>query len=399
MVFVDKLRRSTSLAAAALLIVASAVPLLSVQTAGAYTLLGEREIKMGTSQTGVVDEDGYRVDFVLTEDVNNLEGVVVTFCEESPIIGEEDCAVPAGFDLDGASVTGADEGDVDLTSFTSDFVNVSNGGSDENTLVLHDDTGVAVDNGDVVTFTIENVNNPTALGTFFARIMVYDDDTRALAYNDPGDTESPTLAGGIALSTADVITIESKVQERLEFCIHTNTSPANNPSDCSAPVDPVVLGDENGVLSAVDPTISDEARFGITTNASAGATVRMKGATLDSGSFTIDPIGDTAATSNEGSEQFGLCVHELGSPGLSATAPYDSSDCSGVTAGQGQGNDNGASFAFDTAQTESAYGSSIATKDAGQWSTGVLVFLGNISEVTEPGIYTTTLDFIATGRY
>lgn len=404
MVFVDKLRRSTSLAAAALLIVASAVPLLSVQSASAYTLLGEREIRMGTSQVNVLDEDGYQVNFILTDDVTNLEGVVVTFCEESPIIGDDDCSVPTDFSLGAASISGADEGDVDLSSFTADFENVvsSGGGSNDNTLILHDSTGVAASDGDQVTFTIEDVNNPSTLGTFYARIMVYDDDTRALAYDtdgDPGETQSPDLAGGIALSTADVITIEAKVQERLEFCIHTNTSPSHDNGDCSAPVEPVVLGDDNGVLSSADPSISDEARFGITTNASEGATVRMKGDTLDSGSFTIDPIGGSAATSNEGTEQFGLCVYEQGAAGLTATAPYNSGACSGVTAGQGGGFDNGASFAFDTTQTTSAYGHNIATKDAGEWSTGALVFLGNVSNVTQPGIYTTTLDFIATGRY
>jgi hypothetical protein len=175
-------------------------------------------------------------------------------------------------------------------------------------------------------------------------------------------------------------------------------------TDCSNLTDPVVLGDANGVLDSISPSISKEAKYNITTNASAGATIRMKGGTLATGPYTITETGGTAVASSPGNEQFGMCTYRLGTSaaGLTPTAPYNDGNCAGTIQGQGAGNDNTALFAFDTngtTGTTSTYGQQIAFKSAGDWSTGILVFLGNVSNVTEPGIYTTTLDFIATGRY
>ncbi len=405
MVFVENLRRSTSLAAAALLLVASAVPLLAHRTASAYTLLGDREIRM---ETAVADATGvnYRVDFNLdgTQDVG---GIVVTFCEGSPIIGDATCDVPTGFAIASNAFADGDQGLVDVSGFTAAVSNVATVGTADNVFTLTG-TPIAGASGDVV-FTLTNVTNPSAVNeSFYARIMVYADGADATAYttaDDPELTQDPQQAGGIALSTAEVITIEAKVQERITFCVFaiaTGDPVANDQTDCSQLLDPVVLGNDNGVLDSSLPSISREAMFNITTNASAGATVRMNGGTLETGSFSIAAIGDTAAGYTANTEQFGLCVFsdpgaaETG--GLTATAPYDSAACDGTIQGQGAINDNGATFAFHT-DTASTYGSPIAQKTAGDWSTGVLVFLGGVSNTTEPGIYTTTLDFVATGRY
>ena len=405
MVFVDKLRRSTSIAAAALLLVATAVPLLSVQTASAYQLLGQREIRM---QSAVVDQAGldYRVDFELS-DATDVGGIVVTFCEGTPIIGDPDCVVPTGFNI--ASNTFSDDGgDVDVTGFTAAVSDVSTGGVGDNTFTLTNTTASSGVSGNNVTFVIEDVTNPSAVNeSFYARIMVYETDAEATAYttdNDPELTQTPAQAGGIALSTAEVITIEAKVQERITFCVFaTDGTLAHDDTDCSSLTDPVILGDDNGVLSSVNPSISKDAKFNITTNASAGATIRMRGDTLTTGGFSIDAIGNTAAAHSANTEQFGLCVYSDGGAaepaGLNPMVPYDSGACAGTTQGQGPTNDNSALFAFHDDVISSTYGSSLAQKDAGDWSTGVLVFLGGVSNVTEPGIYDTTLDFVATGRY
>jgi hypothetical protein len=408
MVFVNKLRRPTALAAAALLLLASFVPLLASQTASAYVLLGNREIRMSSAVGGDADVS-YRVDFVIPAGITNLQGVVVTFCEESPIIGDEDCTAPAGLDLDVSGTNAAvdlDEGDVDLSGFTQAFANiVSGGGGEENTLTLSDGTGVAVSASDSVVFTIPNVTNPTAVNeTFYARIMLYDDNDDATGYS-VADNNEPVQAGGIAMSTAELITIEAKVQERITFCVFTGTPTSFDGDDCNVVTDPVVLGDSNGVLDFETESISKDAHYAITTNAGAGATIRMKGdSTLTSGSFSIDEIGATAAASDTGTEQFGMCTYRNpgSAAGLTPVAPYNHADCDQTTDGQGAGNADDAEFAFDLTSSDgvdSEYGQAIATKAAGDWSTGVLVFLGNISTVTEPGIYTTDLNFIATGRY
>lgn len=405
--FVDKLQRSTSVAAAALLLVATTVPLLSVQTASAYQVLGEREIRM---QSAVVDQTelDYRVDFELS-DATDVGGIVVTFCVGTPIIGDSDCVVPTGFNI-ASDAFSDDGGAVDVSGFTAAVSDVSTGGSGNNTFTLTNATPVSGAATDSVTFVIEDVTNPSEVNeSFYARIMVYETDAEATAYttdDDPELIQSPAQAGGIALSTAEVITIESKVQERITFCVYA--TPDGDPlaydeGDCSNLIDPIVLGDDNGLLDSSLPSISKEAKFNITTNASAGANVRLRGDTLTTGSFSIDAIGDVAAAHDPNTEQFGLCVYsDAGAPetgGLTPLAPYASGACAGTTQGQGAGNDNSALFAFHDDVNNSTYGSSLAIKDAGDWSTGVLVFLGGVSNVTKPGIYDTRLDFVATGRY
>ncbi len=267
--------------------------------------------------------------------------------------------------------------------------------------------------GDTATFELLNARNPSSLGTFYARIYTYAEPTHALGYTlaNPSAGGSVIDAGGIALSTAQLLTIESRVQERLTFCLFTSDlSDPNDYETCSHAVpDIIALGDDNGVLATDRPSISKDAKYNITTNASLGATVRMKGTTLRAGSFSIDPVGDLdpgdgiAQGSSPGTEQFGLCIYTDPSSidtTMTPLAPYNDAACQGTTAGQAANNDNNATFAFNEAGLDvDIYGDAVALKPAGSWSTGRLVFLANISDTTEPGIYSTTFDVIATGRY
>ncbi|CAN5705440.1 hypothetical protein BH23PAT2_BH23PAT2_01030 [soil metagenome] len=412
MVFIEKLKRPTALAVAGLMLLSSAVPILVSRSASAYTLLGDREIRLSSSESGATNTT-YRVEFEAAT-AGNVGGIVVTFCENTPIIGDTSCTFPAGFDATGVAVANQSANISTLTTVTTldqaDTVGT-------NTVVLSNATAVTLAAAEVVSYEITGVTNPTAVGTYYARIMTYEVNTHATGYTLANNEAGGPIvdAGGIALSTAELITIEAKVQERITFCVYTGATTGYNGTDCSAVIDPVVLGDANGVLDSINPSISKDAKYNITTNASTGATIRMKGDTLASGSFTIDAIGNVtpgdgvATASVTNSEQFGFCNYRDtggGVAGLTPTAPYDHANCVTTIQGQGAGNDASALFAFfldaggaGSTAINGTYGSSIASKTAGDWSTGVLVFLGNIDNTTEPGIYTSTLDFIATGRY
>ena len=405
MVLIEKLKRPTALVVAGLMLLASAAPILASRSASAYTLLGDREIRLSSSESGATAQT-YRVDFEAAT-AANVGGIVVTFCADTPIIGDTSCTFPAGFDLTGAGVANQSANISTLATVTT-LDEASTAGT--NTVVISDASAVPVAAGGTVSYEITGVTNPTAVGTFYARIMTYESNTAATGYTLADNEAGGAIvdAGGIALSTADLITIEAKVQERITFCVHTAAAPAYDQTDCGSVTNPVVLGDANGVLDSISPSVSKEAMYNITTNASTGATIRMKGDTLTSGSFTIDAIGGTAATSTTNTEQFGFCNYRStggGVAGLTPTAPYDHANCPGTTQGQGTGNDNNALFAFDLdnvdpeERVDGTYGDIIASKAAGDWSTGVLVFLGNITNTTEPGIYISTLDFVATGRY
>lgn len=406
MVLTDKLRRPSALAATAILLAASFVPLLSSQRADAYGLLASRKITMSNSAVGSAT-DGQNVTYQASFNIAttaSVGGVVIDFCSTSPIIGDT-CTAPTGFTL--ASAT------LNAQTGLSGFAESGDADNDTNTFIIVNATPQSMTAADPVTITIAGVTNPTTLGTFYARILTYNTQANAENYSSTaadGGTGNVD-AGGIALSTAEQITVTSKVQERLVFCVYADEADAeyaNN--DCTSKQGTsVILGDTNGVLDPSGVYVSKAAQYGITTNASGSAVIRAKGATLTSGSFTIDAFGGTANTSTPGSEEFGFCTYQVSGTGMTIDTLYDgdsggntSTACSGTTdtAGTGStGGDNSAAFAFEVANLTSTYGDDIATKPAGGFSTGKVVFAGNISNTTEAGIYTSTLTFIATGTY
>jgi len=416
MVLTGKLRRPKALAAAALLVLASLVPALIQQKAQAYGLLSQRKITISTSANGATDVF-YDVSFNTSTNNATLQGIVIDFCSNSPIIGEA-CTAPAGFDTNEAGVafptqTGVNGFAINAATTTNKLVLTRGAGAMTN---VSANTNVNLVFGS--TGGTDGLTNPTTTNTtFYARIILFTTSAGATTYdsstagpanvNNPGAEPPVVDAGGIALSTAAQITITSKVQEKLTFCIYTSTI---NYTSCSGVTGTAVtLGDANGVLDTAGPYVDKTTKFNIATNAAVGAAVRVKGDTLKTGSFDIAPFGVAAATSVSGTEQFGFCSYldtGGGSAGLTPTAPYNNVNCTSTTQTAGLAGGTGgvgtAQFAFDTNNTTgtmSTYGQQFASKAAGDFSTGILAFAGNIANTTEAGIYTTTLTFVATGTY
>lgn len=429
MVLTEKLRRPKALAAAALLIVASVMPVLSRDRVDAYGLLAARKITMSSSASGTVTtgqnpgtDVTYEVDFDIAS-TQTIQGMVIDFCVNSPIIGET-CTAPTGFDINKNTL--AYTASAGMTGFS-----VSTAASDANTLVLTS-AGWSATAGNSATFALgttatagDGITNPTdtdnvtagnQVGTYYARILTYTTSAGATGYTPTSPGAEPPLvdAGGVALSTAQQIDVTAKVQEKLDFCVYTTA--INGQNDCAgAGYTALTLGDTNGVLTTSGPFVNKEAKYSVATNASQGVIIRMKGTTLTSGSFSISATGEgtqSGAQSSPGSEQFGICTYRnSGDTNLVPDTVYDgdnagntSTACSGTTDTAGTattGGDNSAYFAFDDSGTgtTSTYGETIAAKAAGTFSAGVIAMLGNIAYTTEAGIYTTRLTFIATGTY
>ena len=171
----------------------------------------------------------------------------------------------------------------------------------------------------------------------------------------------------------------------------------------------IISEDDVAVIATVDPTISfsisdtsigfgtlssSAARYATTgggagsesvahtliagTNATNGYSITIDGATLVSGSDSIDAIGGTPAASNPGTEQFGIMITESGGSGA-AVSPYD-----GVT------------YALDTGtfpdEVAAASGASADT-------TFSVYYLANIASATEAGSYSATMTYVATATF
>jgi len=114
------------------------------------------------------------------------------------------------------------------------------------------------------------------------------------------------------------------------------------------------------------------------TNATSGYIVYVLGATLTSGGDTIDAIGGSATASSPGTEQFGIKVSASGGSGA-AVAPYASAD-----------------YAYNATSTQD----DIATSSVPSLTTTYsITYIANISAITQPGNYSTTLTYTATGLF
>lgn len=402
-----RVRRAIYGLVASLLVTSMLLQIVRPGVAYAYGQILNRSITMSSSKPGDTS-----VSYLVTFEPGTsatIKSIAVDFCANTPIIGDS-CTGTVGTstpDFSSATVTttgGADIGNLTGGPWTAA---VTNSGR---TFTISSSTGMAVSTGNSYQFTINLVTNPTTLGTFYGRILTFANDTTsdyAGGYDGTNiGSNIPTDAGGIALSTANQITITAKVQERIVFCVYT-TGTGNNCTGKSG--SDIILGDTNGVLDPAGAFVDNTAKYTVSTNASQGVAIRVRGPTLTSGSNTIS-ANLTPTASAPGTEQFGLCTYESASiaGGLTPDADYNgggSGACAGTSKTAGgavYGGDNGALFTFNTSPsvgTNSTYGDVIAVKSAGDFSTGTLVFIGNVSNSTEAGIYKTTLTFIATGTY
>jgi hypothetical protein len=382
--------RGTALALTAAMAVAAIVPALAIGKANAGQL-SARKITMSDSTPGAT---GVTYSVTVTPALagaNDVLGFVLSTCDNSPIDGDS-CTSTPGTDTPNFS-------SAVLTGWTKDTFNTS----PTNNNVVFTRVAGQWTGGTPVTLDITGVVNPSnvnATGTFYARAYSYAlaATAKAFVYATPG---AYIDFGGFALSAANQLNIQAKVQERLTFCVYVTLVAEN----CAAGFNSIKLGDANGVLDPQHAYVNNQAKFDISTNAISGASVVMKGTTLTSGSNTITAMSDTANTSTPGSKEFGMCMYQSTGSGLSISAPYaDAVNCILSDAPtQGVDGDNGATFAFNdgvgAGGTNNASGDTIATKAAGDSSTAVLNFIGNIAWSTEAGIYQTNLTFIATGTY
>jgi hypothetical protein len=412
-------------AVALLLVFTSLLPLFALNKADAYTLPDDRFIRLSSS-AGAANDVTYLVSFSPNQGgtTQNIGGMVVEFCSDTPLIGQA-CTAPVGFNAH--AFTGDNTlvlaNQVGVTDWAKNTTNAT-----ANRLVLSRTGGAqALDPGAVTTVSFEmgaagasdGVTNPTVNNqSFYARILTFTTQVGAEQYasNDIDNSGANTVvdAGGIALSTAAQITITAKVPEKITFCVYTSAI-SNDCSGVSGTA--ITLGNDQGILIHTGVFTDVNTKFSLSTNALYGAVVRMKGSTLKTNpacseaagqTCSIDAIAPGPDPSAPGTEQFGMCLYESSGAGtIDPIAPYNHASCNLTTqtaGGAAPGGDGGAEFAFDNNNvtgTTSTYGHPIAdTNDGATLSTtATLAFIGNITEITEPGIYTTTLTFIATGTF
>lgn len=341
-----------------------------------------RSIEMSSSNPGQASTK-YTVSFT-TATTSVVQGVVVDFCTESPILGGT-CTAPTGMVLTSLGVTSPVTG---LSPTTGWAATTPTG--DTHAAEVYNASGASINSSTAVSFELTGITNPTTTGSFYARILTFATKAGADAYTSstPGTHVDD---GGIALSTASQITVTATVMEQLSFCT-SKAAPGQAGTDCAGATTPsITLG--HGTPTHLDSTAVDTgtAYTQVSTNAQTGVTVRMTdnntctNGGLASGTNCIPGIG-TFGTMTAGTADYGLNVgNGTGGTGtVTANANY------GTTAG---------SYGMGTNVT-SVYGDPIeASSGPVSEVNSLLTFAATASNTTKAGVYAANMTLVATGTF
>ncbi len=350
-----------------------------------------------------------------------VKGIVVDFCDaaSTPIVGDATCTRPNLFTV------GASPSITVVSGITGSWTAASvNSGR---TLKINKSAGDALTGisgtPTVVEFTINSVHNPntTPPGTFYARVITYNDDTPSTsafanyAAGSEGSSSEFIDYGGFALSTANVITITAKVAESMTFCV-SSTNPAAPGPNCGLTGQAVTQPDltlGHGANNILDSSQVDtkNAVMQLSTNANGGAVVRMRNDAasggLNFGTNSIPAVnsgGASPAAIGAGVAAFGVFVATStvvsGSGGTGTVVP-DANYNDGTSTHYGMDTTSGSG-----ANVSGTYGDVIASSATGVGGSGpvnnvqnVLTFAAQASNTTAAGIYTANIILISTGTF
>lgn len=358
-----------------------------------------RSIQMSNSAVGATSVE-YTIKFnvATTSTSPTVKGILIDICSNSPIVGVA-CTAPTNFNWTTSPTPSITSGTIGANSLTT----WSAAKPANNTFTLTNATGVTTTAGNTVTIVLSGVTNPSQLGTFYGRMITFSDTTAVSSYNSGNGIDWPGYVdyGGVALSTTNNLIISAKVQEQLTFCVYN--SGTNCASGTMAAIN--LPTDPDTALNSLTTATNNTSKFGLSSNALGGVTVKMKGfnpanpagaaySTLTSGTFTITPYGNgngvcTANNATDSVEQFGMKI--TAGAGITAATPYACS--AGQYGWDSTGNVN-------TDNVTSPYGDTVATTTGPQAEAqSTLEFAAKSALTTEAGLYTIGLNFIATGTY
>jgi hypothetical protein len=441
------IRRKAALFSATALAFANLLSLAVLPKPVAAASITQRRITMSTSALSAASTT-YSVSFrpatITGNSADDIQGIVVEFCQNSPLLSTA-CTTTNGITSTPTTSTIT----VSQTGATPASVafNVNAASINTGRLILTHPTGFTVPlNSADMTFSF-TATNPSGTsgsagtpGTFYARILTYVDETVADDYTSatPGTHLDD---GGLALSTANQLTVNARVQEQLSFCVGTTTvddrttSPASScavafTGSAGNTVDMGVL--DSAAIYVAGPSNAATGDNGVNgvamvrTNAVNGVVVsfypeaagsgtnklrslRISGATCSAGADNTDQCfdmaGATQGTFTAGVENFGMtiagtncgsttaystCTTNLNA-NLQRASNYDADGGATYNDGSSSGG-----YAWPDTGTATTIASATTVVDD---EALMLKFAGTASITTPTGSYGVTSTYIATATF
>jgi len=334
------------------------VVFIFVTPAGATTRFENRGLFMLSTQPGVMTTYTVSLDYMTPEAVGSLD---MLFCE-SPI-PYDPCVPPAGLDVSSAI----------LTSQTGE-TGFSIGSVSQNHIVLSR-TPTMIDTsgpgGSASKYIFEKIKNPTDASKAFS--------IRLKSLGSTDGTGPQIDFGSIRGQVGDGITIETQVPPMLIFCaaqeVEYNCTGTNG-----------VFFTDMGNLSEND-TLTAQSQLAVGTNASAGFAITVAGDTLTAGTRTIDGI-TTPSESIKGKNQFGINL--VANDNLNVGGDPEGTWANALpTANYGEAN----KYMYVS-------GDVIASSpNVSLMKKFTVSYIVNVSPQLRAGVYTTTINYIASGRF
>jgi len=330
----------------------------------------------GGSKPGGVVKHQFTFTIPTTGNVGSIQFLYCTTASGPPT-NLSQCTTPTGLVTTSATLTNQ----VNATGFT---INNTTNGAPYITR-----TPASISSGTAVTYQLSSITNPTATNsTFYVRISTY--DAAALG-------GSLVDTGVVAASTATQITLTGIMPESLIFCTGGNIGVnGGGIPDCSTATSGAV--DFDRLFSPAD-TATATSQMAASTNALSGYSITVNGATLTSGSNTINAMG-TQGLGVRGTRQFGMNLKANTTTTSTPAVGTEVAPSPNGTTLRGQ-----ASTGYDTVdQFKFTDGDAVAKSDnggAGPTDSQIYTasYIVNVSGGTAAGTYTTTLTYICTATF
>lgn len=333
-------------------VIISLAPLLVAEKASA-DVLSPRSVEVGSSFESTITS--YKFKFTIPT-AGPLGSIELEYCSNDPFVGTA-CTAPTGLSLSGAS----------LSSETGETGFSIHGSSTVNKIIL---TRVPSPNlaFQPVEYIFDDILNQQIIDpTVFVRISTFASDDA---------TGTRTDSGAVAYSVTRGISVEGFVPPYLRFCVGLTVS-----LDCTSAAGSFI---QLGELSKTNPNTATS-QFSGSTNDPGGYSTFLAGRTMTSGNKTILGL-NPAQPSIPGTSQFGLNLVANSNPAI----------------GQNPGG-------IGTMTPSSDY----ATPNLFKFSNQVIAsspvstnpnlltvsYVVNVSNSQDPGIYSTTMTYIATAAF
>lgn len=327
-------------------------PLLLPKQAAALPSLNNFVV-IGDSTPGVATTHYYGFTY---NDVSSVGSIMLEYCTNTAFVSDP-CSPPAGFDASGAVLTGQ-------SGETGFSINASV--STTNRIVLS--RSATVTSPIPVTYNFSNIVNPSAArSTVFVRISSYASDDATGLY---------TVHGAAAFATLTNPLVQGFVPPYLTFCVGVIVA-----LDCT---------NATGTLLDFGELVTNQVRyvssqFAVATNDLNGYSTAVAGTSMTSGNNIIPGI-PAPQPSQPGTGQFGINLRANSNPSVG-------SDPIGIGTGAVEPGFNVPNqFYFANA----VVASSTLPTDFNAYTVSYIV---NIDRSQRPGIYATTLTYIASAAF